>query len=101
MTWISNPSPVCRAGHVASAKGDDSYAEFVHRRTGEVLIFGAPIPASKCTSRPDCPCEFCIQTRVELSEGSSERDIQDRLAEDFIDSYLQPAHVDSLRGRRA
>jgi hypothetical protein len=28
---------------------------------------------------------------AEIAEGRSERDSQDRLAEDFIDSYLQPA----------
>ena len=42
-----------------------------------------PIPPSKCTNRPDCPCAFCVQTRAELSEGRSERDTQDRLGAPF------------------
>jgi hypothetical protein len=59
-------------------------------------FFGAPIPASKCTSRPACSCEFCIQTRAELPEECSERDAQDRLACEFIDAYCDSRT--SIRG---
>ena len=85
MTWISNPSAVAEPGMWHLRTEAEGYMEFVHRRTGEVLIFGAPIPASKCTSRPDCPCEFCVRVRTEPWE----RDIRDSLAEDFIRSYSQ------------
>jgi hypothetical protein len=46
------------------------------------------IPA-KCTCRPDCPCEFCVRTRAELSQGLTERDTQDQSAREFIDAYLR------------
>ena len=42
-----------------------------------------PIPTSKCTSRPDCPCEFCVCRRSRLSPG----EVQDNLAEDFLKKY--------------
>jgi hypothetical protein len=70
-------------------KEADGSMEFVHRRTGEVLVFGAPTPASKCTSRPDCPCQFCVRVRAEIAEGRSEKDKENQLAEDFLRSYLQ------------
>jgi hypothetical protein len=84
-------------------KEADGYAEFVHLRTGEVVYVTlnnptTPIRASKCTSRPGCPCEFCIQTRAELSEGGSERDTQDQSAREFIDAYLRESiHLPALR----
>src|ERR1700730_14106887 len=62
---------------------------FVHRRTGEVLVFGELPPTPKCTSRPDCPCDFCVRVRVEITEGRSEKDEQKTIAEDFLRSYSQ------------
>jgi hypothetical protein len=41
----------------------------------------------KCTSRPDCPCEFCISLRAKHAEGRSEKDKENQLAEDFLRSY--------------
>jgi hypothetical protein len=41
------------------------------------------IAAEKCTSRPDCPCQFCFETRT----TESARDEQDRIAEDCIRAY--------------
>jgi hypothetical protein len=38
------------------------------------------IPADKCSSKPDCPCEFCTVTRYEPTE-------EDVLAEQFL-SFL-------------
>jgi hypothetical protein len=35
------------------------------------------VPASHCTSRPDCRCEFCTVTRFQPTE-------EDALALDFI-----------------
>ena len=29
---------------------------------------------SNCTSRPDCPCDFCVRVRAEIAEGRSEKD---------------------------
>jgi hypothetical protein len=28
---------------------------------------------SKCTSRPDCPCSFCVNVRAEIAEGRTEK----------------------------
>ena len=70
-------------------KEADGYAEFVHRRTGEVVVFGARTHASKCTSRPDCPCAFCVRVRAEIAEGRSEKDNENQLAEGFLRSYSQ------------
>ncbi len=39
MTWISNPSPVAEPDMWHLRQEADGNAEFVHRRTGEVLIF--------------------------------------------------------------
>jgi integrase len=62
-----------------SAEGDDSMT----------------VPSARCTSRPDCPCEFCIRTRA---EGRSERDTQDQSAREFIDAYLRESvHLSSPR----
>jgi hypothetical protein len=55
-------------------KEDDDYLEFVHRRTGGVIVLEVPTAASKCTSRPDCPCDFCVRVRAEIAEGRSEKD---------------------------
>jgi hypothetical protein len=46
-------------------------------------------PALKCTSRPDCPCEFCISLRGKHASGQSEKDEENRLAEDFLRSYSE------------
>ena len=42
---------------------------------------------SKCTSRPDCPCDFCVKVRAEIAEGRSEKDQENQLAEDFLRSF--------------
>ena len=47
---------------------------------------------SKCTSGPDCPCEFCISLRAKHAEGRSEKDIEKQLAEDFLRSYSRKRH---------
>jgi hypothetical protein len=89
MTWISNPTPVAEPGMWHPRKEDDGYLEIVHRRTGEVVVWEVPTAASKCTSRPDCPCDFCVRVRAEIAEGRSEKDKQHQLVEDFLVSYLQ------------
>jgi hypothetical protein len=61
----------------------------VHRRTGEVVVREVAKAASKCTSRPDCPCDFCVRVRAEIAEGRSEKDKENQLAEDFLRSYSQ------------
>jgi hypothetical protein len=48
-----------------------------------------PITASKCTSRPDCPCDFCARLRAKIAGGRSEKDEQNKIAEDFLRSYSQ------------
>ena len=63
--------------------------EFVHRRTGEVVVWEVPTAASKCTSKPDCPCDFCVRVRAEIAKGRSDKDKENQLAEDFLRSYLQ------------
>jgi hypothetical protein len=47
---------------------------------------------SKCTRRPDCPCDFCVKVRAEIAEGKTEKDEQNTLAEDFLRSYSQKIH---------
>ena len=44
---------------------------------------------SKCSSRPGCPCDFCVRVRAEIAEGRSEKDEQSKIAEDFLRSYSQ------------
>jgi hypothetical protein len=82
-------TPVGEPGMWHLRKEDDGYLEFVHRRTGEVVVLGEPTAASKCTSRPDCPCDFCVRVRAEITEGRSEKDEQNKIAEDFLRSYSQ------------
>jgi hypothetical protein len=57
------------------------------------------VTKSKCTSRPDCPCDFCVRVRAKIAEGRSAKDKENRLAEDFLRSYLQtkPAGEKSSR----
>jgi hypothetical protein len=40
---------------------------------------------SSCTSRPDCPCDFCERART----GPSERDKLDQLANEYIGESLR------------
>jgi hypothetical protein len=89
MTWISNPTPVAEPGMWHLRKEDEDSMEFVHRRTGEVLVWEVPTAESKCTSRPDCPCDFCVRVRAEIAEGRSEKDKENQIAEDFLRSYSQ------------
>ena len=42
----------------------------------------------ECTSRPDCPCDFCVRVRAEIAEGRLEKDKENQLAEDFLRSHL-------------
>jgi hypothetical protein len=49
---------------------------------------------SQCTSRPDCPCAFCVRGRTEPSE----RDKLDQLANDYISEYGEYEYIgESLR----
>ena len=86
MTWISNPTPIAEPGMWHLRKEGDGSMEFVHRRTGEVVVLRTHVPPSKCTSRPDCPCDFCVKVRAEIAEGRSEKDKGNQLAEDFLRS---------------
>ena len=54
---------------------------------------------AKCTSGPDCPCDFCVRVRAEIAAGRSEKDKENQLAEDFLRSYSQtkPAGENSSR----
>ena len=47
------------------------------------------VTKSKCTSRAECPCDFCVRLCAEIAEGRSEKDEQNKIAEDFLRSYLQ------------
>jgi hypothetical protein len=44
---------------------------------------------SKCTSRPDCPCDFCVRVHAKIAGARSEKDEQNKIAEDFLRSYSQ------------
>ena len=48
---------------------------------------------SSCTSRPTCPCDFCVRARTEPSA----RDEQDQLALDYIDALETEYIGESLR----
>jgi hypothetical protein len=50
--------------------------------------------ASPCTSRPDCPCAFCVRGRTEPSE----RDKQDNLAREWVIRYIEHFTGASPRG---
>jgi hypothetical protein len=80
-------TPVAEPGMWYLRTEAENYMEFVHRRTGEVVVCGAPTHASKCTSRPDCPCDFCVRVRAEIAEARSKQDKENQLAEDFLRSY--------------
>ena len=82
-------TPVAEPGMWHLRNEAEGYAEFVHRRTGEVIVLGEPTAPSKCTSRPDCPCDFCVRVRAEIAEGRSEKDKENQLAEDFLRSYSE------------
>jgi hypothetical protein len=82
-------TPVAEPGMWHLRKEDCGSMEFVHRRTREVVVWELPGAASACTSRPDCPCDFCVRVRAEIAGGRSERDKEDQLAEDFLRSYSQ------------
>jgi hypothetical protein len=51
--------------------------------------------SSKCTSLSACPCDFCVRVRAEIAEGRSEKDEQDKIAEDSSAWIRRP----SLRGK--
>jgi hypothetical protein len=80
-------TPVAEPGMWQLRKEDEGYMEFVHRRTGEVVVWEVATAASKCTSRPDCLCDFCVRLRAKIAEGRSEKDKENQLAEDFLRSY--------------
>ncbi len=44
-------------------------------------------PSSKCTSRPDCPCDFRVRSREELAAGRTEGRPIDQVAVDWIDRF--------------
>ena len=44
---------------------------------------------SKCTSRPDCPCDFCVRVRAKIAGGHSEKDKENQIAEEFLRFYSQ------------
>jgi hypothetical protein len=48
----------------------------------------------KCTSRPDCPCHFCVRVRAEIAEGLSDKENQ--LAEDFLRSCADRARGEEM-----
>jgi hypothetical protein len=41
------------------------------------------IAADKCTSRPECPCSLCTETRT----TESARDEEDRMAEEYLHKF--------------
>lgn len=79
-------TPVAEPGMWHLRTEAEGYMEFVHRRTGEVVVWEVATAASKCTSRPDCPCDFCVPLRAKIAEGRSEKDKENQLAEDFLRS---------------
>jgi hypothetical protein len=41
---------------------------------------------SNCTSRPDCPRDFCVKVCAEIADGRTEKDQENKIAEDFLRS---------------
>jgi hypothetical protein len=41
---------------------------------------------SNCTSRPDCPRDFCVKVSAEIADGRTEKDQENKIAEDFLRS---------------
>jgi hypothetical protein len=39
---------------------------------------------SNCTSRPDCPAISASRSCAEIAEGKTEKDEQNKIAEDFL-----------------
>jgi hypothetical protein len=59
---------------------------------GQVLLDRTRLIATmktNCTSRPDCLCDFCIALRAKHAGCQSEKDQENRLAEDFLRSYSE------------
>lgn len=81
--------PVAEPGMWHLRKEADGFAEFVHRRTGEVVVFEVLTAASKCTSRPDCPCDFCVRIRAEIAGGRSEKDVRDQTTLEWITEFTR------------
>jgi hypothetical protein len=63
---------------------------------------------SACTSRPDCPCMFCVGVRFEISQGRSEKDVLDQIAAEWIAAFTfsviekwtgKPGRLECSRGR--
>jgi DNA gyrase inhibitor GyrI len=44
---------------------------------------------SNCTSRRDCRCDSCVKVRAEIAQGRKKKDEDNKLAEDFLRSYVQ------------
>ncbi len=53
------------------------------------------VKKSEFTCRPDCPCDFCVRVRAEIAEGRTEKNEQNRLAEEFIRSLGNPPARDA------
>lgn len=52
---------------------------------------------TRCTNRPDCPCDFCVTVRADIATGRDMKTQEDRIALDFILEYL----TDIVTRRRA
>lgn len=51
-----------------------------------------------CTSRPDCPCVFCVQARADLEAGRTTKQEQDDLARQWIEECLDRAEDERVFG---
>jgi hypothetical protein len=49
----------------------------------------------KCTSRPDCPCDFCIGLRAKHASGLSEKEEQDMIAFCWMRDREMDAEMDT------
>jgi hypothetical protein len=51
-----------------------------------------PMNNSECTSRPECPCEFCESVRKQMRKGKSRKQELDDLALKTIDEFRVREH---------
>ena len=42
---------------------------------------------TRCTNRPDCPCQFCTDTRAEMAEGRTAQDKEARLILEYCHEF--------------
>ena len=45
---------------------------------------------STCTSKPDCPCPFCVRVRAEMKTGKTPKDEINSAITEFMQKQFPP-----------